>query len=141
MQPSLGPGQAAFFLGQEGGVGRRAQKAPFASDSVGKQKVQSAQLICCFIMSCGSCCTRSAQQGCGYGRNNRASGRELIGPRFGVTGSQDGGNGGLGQAFTVLVPALISGVTANLVAALGAPTPPMKWINTRYLSKKQEALN
>lgn len=49
-----------------------------------------------------------------------------MGPRFGVTGSQDGGNGALGLAFAVLVPALVSGVTANLFAALEDSTRPVK---------------
>lgn len=98
---------------QEDGLGSKAQKAPFASDSVGKRKAPCsgppprspsvAQLICSFIISCGSCCPRMAHQGYGFGRNNRTCGGELMESRFGVTGSQGGGKGALEQAFAVFI--------------------------------------
>ena len=82
--------------------------------------------MCCFIISSGSCCSRTAQEGCGCGRNNRASGGELMGSQFGGAGPQDGGNGALGLALTVLVPALISRVNCKLVCSPGGIPPPQE---------------
>lgn len=107
------------------------QKAQCLPPHPTPKKPLSSCRMCCFIISSGSCCSRTAQESCGCGRNNRASGRELMGSQFRGAGSQDGGNGALGLAFTVLVPALISGVNCKLVCSPGGnPTPPVKWTNT-----------
>lgn len=46
-----------------------------------------------------------------------------MGSQFGGAGPQDGGNGALGLAFTVLVPALISGVNCKFVGSPGGIPP------------------